>query len=220
MTDTIGKNELARMFAGAAARIRSQHEQLSELDSIAGDGDHGETMLRAMTRLEEATIPERTGDLRTILREAGWSILGVDGGASSSMLGMFFSGMSDASIGSASIDCAELTAAFEAGLKAAARQTRAVPGDKTMMDALIPAVQALRSAADRGGCITEALEAAAKAARAGAESTKNLTAHYGRAKHLGEKTRGYQDPGATSVALIFEGFYSGLAESKGETDNG
>jgi dihydroxyacetone kinase-like protein len=220
MTETIGKNELARMFAGAAARIRSEHEQLSELDSIGGDGDHGATMLRAMTRLEEATMPERTGDLKTILREAGWSVLGVDGGASSSMLGIFFSGMSDAPITSASLDCAGLTAAFEAGLKAASKQTRAVPGDKTMMDALIPAVQALRSAADRGGCITEALEAAANAARAGAESTKNLTAHYGRAKHLGEKTLGYQDPGAMSVALIFEGFCSGLAESKGETDNG
>ena len=220
MTETIGKNELARMFAGAAARIRSEHERLSELDSISGDGDHGATMLRAMSRLEEATMPERAGDLKTILREAGWSVLGVDGGASSSMLGVFFSGMSDAPIAYASLDCAGLTDAFEAGLKAAAKQTRAVPGDKTMMDALIPAVQALRWAADRGGCITEALEAAATAARAGAESTKNLTAHYGRAKHLGEKTLGYQDPGATSIALIFEGFCTGLAASKGETGNG
>jgi dihydroxyacetone kinase-like protein len=215
MIRTVGKDELARMFRGAAASVRREEQQLSELDSVGGDGDHGATMMRAVAKLEEMTIPERAGDLTTILREAGWSVLAVDGGASSSLLGMFFSGMSDGAVGSASLDCGGLTAAFEAGLKALTRQTRAVPGDKTMMDALIPAVRALRAAADDGRCITEALEAAARAARAGAESTKNLTAHYGRAKHLGEKTLGYPDAGATSIALIFEGFYNGLAESNG-----
>jgi phosphoenolpyruvate---glycerone phosphotransferase subunit DhaL len=216
MTESIKRDELGRMFSEAAKRIRAEHQLLSDLDSVCGDGDHGTTMLRAMERLENATAPSRAGDMKAILRDAGWSVLEVDGGASSSLLGTFFSGMSDAPIATAALDCAALTAAFEAGLKAAARQTKAAPGDKTMMDALVPAVHALRVAADSGKCITQALQAAAAAARAGAESTKNLTARYGRAKHLGEKTRGCQDPGATSLALIFEGFASAVAESKRE----
>jgi phosphoenolpyruvate---glycerone phosphotransferase subunit DhaL len=213
MTERVERDELGRMFSEAAERIRAECQLLSDLDSVCGDGDHGTTMLRTMERLESSTAPSRPGDMKTILRDAGWNVLDVDGGASSSLLGTFFGGMSDAPIGTASLDCAALAAAFEAGLKSVARQTKAAPGDKTMMDALVPAVQALRVAADSGKCISEALQAAAAAARAGAESTKNLTARYGRAKHLGEKTRGCQDPGATSIALIFDGFARAVAES-------
>jgi dihydroxyacetone kinase-like protein len=220
MTETIGKEEFGRMVAGAAARVRSQHQRLTELDCLSGDGDHGTTMLRAMEQLESASASDRSGDLKTIFRDAGWRLFEVDGGASSSLLGTFFSGMSDAPIGAGSISCADLTMAFEAGLKAAGRHTKAGPGDKTMMDALIPAVRALRAAADSGKCVQEALGDAAAAALTGAESTRNLTARYGRAKHLGDKTLGHEDPGAVSVALIFEGFYTALAESKGQTSNG
>ena len=99
------------------------------------------------------------------------------------------------------------------------KQTKAQPGDKTMMDALVPAIQALRRAAETGKTVPEALSLAAEAARAGAEATRDLTARYGRAKFLGEKTRGHPDPGATSISLIFEGFCSAFQESKGESGN-
>jgi dihydroxyacetone kinase len=84
------------------------------------------------------------------------------------------------------------------------------------MDALIPAVRAVREEVDAGSGVTEALRRAAESARAGAESTRDLVARYGRAKYLGEKTRGFPDPGATSVALLFEGFWKALVESKEE----
>ncbi|SRR5579864_8466315 len=212
MTNGISKDDFARMIAGAAAVIRAQHAMLSELDCAAGDGDHGATMLRAVDRLEKAFAPRGPGDLKTSLRDAGWSVLGVDGGASSSLLGVFFSGMADAAAN-------DMTEMFEAGLAALRRQTKAQPGDKTMMDALVPAIQALRAAADSGKSVHEALSDAAAAARAGAEATRSFTARYGRAKFLGEKTLGHADPGAVSISLLFEGFYKGLSNWKGESGN-
>lgn len=129
----------------------------------------------------------------------------VDGGASSAILGTFFSGMGNVEVGD-EVDCVEPADIFESGLRAVSKQTKGGPGDKTMMDALVPAVQAIRSAASCGGPIPGALYEAALAARAGAESTKALIAKHGRAKFLGEKTRGHADAGAFSIALLFAGF--------------
>jgi len=219
MRGEITRADFSRMIAGAAALIRAQHAMLSQLDSASGDGDHGTTMLRAVERLETCFAAGSPEDPRECLREAGWGVLGVDGGASSSLLGTFFGGMADAPAGGASISARDLAAMFEAGLAAVWKQTKAQPGDKTMMDALVPAVTAFRSAADGGESVIEALRDAASAARAGAEATRNLTARYGRAKFLGEKTRGHLDPGATSMSLLFEGFFNGIVESKGESGN-
>jgi len=219
MRDGITRADFSRMIAGAAALIRTQHAMLSQLDCASGDGDHGTTMLRAVERLETCFGAGSPEDLTACLREAGWSVLGVDGGASSSLLGTFFGGMADAPAGGVSIGARDLAAIFEAGLAAVRKQTKAQPGDKTLMDALVPAITALRAATDSGKSIIEALRDAASAARAGAEATRNLTARYGRAKFLGEKTRGHQDPGATSMSLLFEGFSNGLEESKGESGN-
>ena len=95
MTERIGKEEFARMISGAAALIRSQHVLLSQLDSAAGDGDHGVTMLRTMEQMEKAAAGEEHVELRAMFKEAGWKIMGVDGGASSALIGTFFLGMAD-----------------------------------------------------------------------------------------------------------------------------
>ena len=176
-------------------------------------------MLRAVDRLETCFAAGGPEDLKTCLSEAGWAVLGVDGGASSSLLGTFFSGMADAPACCAPVGASDLAAIFEAGLAAVRKQTKAQPGDKTLMDALVPAITALRAAANGGKGVTDALGDAASAAHAGAEATRELTARYGRAKFLGEKTLGHKDPGATSMSLLFEGFHNGLEESKGESGN-
>lgn len=208
------------MIAAAASRIREQHAWLSQLDCTAGDGDHGSAMLRTMSRLEKVFSGETPADFKASFSEAGWSVLGADGGASSSLLGAFFLGVGEATAQhTSSWTCAELAAAFQGGLAAVQLQTKARPGDKTMMDALTPAIEALSAASGAGQAIAQALASAARAAKTGAEATKDMTARYGRARHLGEKTRGSPDPGAASIALIFEGFYHGLAESKGDTGN-
>lgn len=198
------------MFARAAACIRSEHQRLTELDSIGGDGDHGTTMLRAAEQMELCTDPSSTESLTGLLKAAGWRVLSVDGGASSSLLGTFFAGMGDVELAGDAMDCNDLAHSLEAGLRAVSRQTKARPGDKTMMDALTPAVAAAGAAAGAGKTIPNALEDAASAARLGAESTRDLVARYGRARSLGERTRGHPDAGATSIALIFRGFREGV----------
>jgi len=199
------------MFARAAARIRSEHQRLTELDSIGGDGDHGTTMLRAAEQMELCMDPSSKESLTGLLKAAGWRVLSVDGGASSSLLGTFFAGMGDVELARDAMDCNDLAHSLEAGLRAVARQTKARPGDKTMMDALTPAVAAASAAAGAGETIPKALEDAAVAARLGAESTRDLVARYGRARSLGERTRGHPDAGATSIALIFRGFREGVS---------
>ena len=197
------------MFVEAAHCLRERHALLSELDSIAGDGDHGTTMLCVAERLDRAINPESSQPLSLLLKNIGWDILGVDGGASSAILGTFFGGMGDAEVGD-EIDCEDLATIFEAGLRAVSKQTKAQPGDKTMMDALIPAVTAFRSSASAGKSIATALEKASFAARSGAELTATMIAKHGRAKFLGEKTRGHSDAGAISIALLFAGFNAAM----------
>lgn len=213
MSDIICISDLQRMFAAAAAEIRREHESLSQLDCIGGDGDHGATMLRAMEALENEVNRESDRPLNACLKDAGWSVLAVDGGASSALLGTFIAGMGDADLAREG-NCAQLSASFSSGLRAVERQTKARPGDKTLMDALIPAVDAFQRAADSGEAIARAIEQAAAAARKGAESTRHMIAKYGRAKFLGEKTRGSADAGATSMALLFHGFSVALGSKK------
>ena len=141
----------------------------------------------------------------------GWAVLGVDGGASGPLLGMFFLGMSEAVGEGAAVDAKGVAAMFEGGLKSLQQQTKAVVGDKTMMDALMPAVTALRGAADGGASVAAAMAKAAEAAEVGAASTKDLQARFGRARNLGERSKGYQDPGATSLSLLLRGMADALA---------
>lgn len=206
------------MVQTAATLVREHKSRLSQLDSVAGDGDHGSAVVRIMDSLEAAFA--RAADLRKCFTEAGWSVMNSDGGASSSLLGAFFLGVGESTReGILSWDCAELAAAFEAGLRAVQIQTKAKPGDKTLMDALAPAVEALAAAAKAGRPIDNAVRAAAQAAKAGAEATEKMIASYGRARLLGEKTIGHQDAGAASVALMFEGFSQAMSEIKGTAAN-
>jgi len=205
MTETIGYDDLVRMIRSAAQMIRDQHEVLSRLDSAVGDGDHGTTMLRAMESAENAIGALSSRDLKSLLNDVGWAILGIDGGATGPLFGSLFMGMAEA-VGEDSLDAKALAAVFEAGLAAVQRQTKAQVGDKTMIDALVPGVQALRASADGGEGIAAAMQQAALSAETGAASTKALRARFGRARNLGDRSIGAQDAGATSVSLIFRGF--------------
>jgi len=208
MLEKLGYEAAIRMLEGAVSEIRANHEMLSKLDSVGGDGDHGTTMVRAMTSLEKAA----TGgcqNLKSLFHDIGWAILGVDGGATGPLLGTFFMSMSEAVTGE-TLDASELASVFEAGLAGVQAQSKARIGDKTLIDALVPAVQAIREAAVRGADVTEALRSSAAAAEQGAASTRELQARFGRAKNIKEKSIGSQDPGATSVSLIFKGFQKGI----------
>jgi dihydroxyacetone kinase-like protein len=196
MSDRISINDLKRMLVEAARCLRENNELLSELDSVCGDGDHGTTMLRAAEQLEAAAGDVSLESPAALLKDGGWKLLSIDGGASSALLGTFIGGMGDAA-GEADLDCRSLAIVFEAGMKALFKQTKARPGDKTMVDAIAPAVAALKQAADAGATIADALEQAAAAAARGAESTKALVARYA---------------GARSIALLFHGFSQAFQE--------
>jgi phosphoenolpyruvate---glycerone phosphotransferase subunit DhaL len=136
----------------------------------------------------------------------------VDGGSTSPLLGSFFTGMSEAVGNQQAADLPSVAAMFEAGLAKLRNQTPAQVGDKTMLDALVPAVETLRRASEQGLGIRDAFAQAAQSAAQGAEATTTLQARFGRARNLGARTIGHVDPGATSIALLFAGFRDGLPE--------
>jgi phosphoenolpyruvate---glycerone phosphotransferase subunit DhaL len=203
--------DLARMLQGGAARVKDNHELLSQLDSAIGDGDHGVTMKRVAAAILQSLAEGQSHGIGQLLEQVGWNVMSVDGGSTSPLLGSFFTGMSEAVGESQVLDSSGLAVAFEAGLAKLREQTPAALGDKTMLDALLPAIAAMRDAADAGAEPDQLLARAAEAAQRGAEKTSDFQARFGRARNLGPRTIGHVDPGATSIALMFAGFHDGVA---------
>jgi dihydroxyacetone kinase-like protein len=213
MSTSLDYQGLVAMLLGSVEQIRAHHERLGELDSFGGDGDHGTTMLRAIENLEKATraAQEKT-EMGALLGDVAWAVMGTDGGATGPLFGSFFMGMSSAAPMGNSLDGAALAAMFSAGLASLQKQTKAQVGDKTIVDALVPAITAMEEAASAGGDAVTVLQQGATAAAAGAASTKNIEARFGRAKNAGEKSLGHEDPGAVSASLLFKGFLEGVQQ--------
>ncbi len=209
MPETISYPQVCQMLESAVGQIRANHEMLSRLDAAVGDGDHGTTILRTMEAVANAIAENPGTDLKELLAKIAWDVMNCDGGSTGPLLGSFFMGMSDAVAGKTDLDCAAVVAMFEGGILKLAKQSRAKIGDKTMMDAFLPALDALQAAAPSGSIHT-ALQQAAAAAATGAEATKALQAKFGRARNLGERVIGHADPGAVSVSLLFTGFSAAI----------
>jgi dihydroxyacetone kinase-like protein len=210
MSALIGSREFRAMLAAAVARVREGSDYLSQLDAAGGDGDHGTTMRRAMNEIEKTLATHSEARLRELIAQVGWDLLSIDGGATGPLLGSFFLGIAEEVGERSSLDTRGLAGAFEAGGARVRKQSKAQVGDKTMLDALLPALAALRGAADAGKDSAQALGEAAEAAARGAEATKDWLPKFGKARFSGERTRGYPDPGATSLAMIFAGFAAGI----------
>jgi dihydroxyacetone kinase-like protein len=210
MSKNLGVADLARVLESGATRIKENHELLSRLDSATGDGDHGTTMKRTADAILESVRSEESKTIGPLLETVGWNVMSVDGGSTSPLLGSFFMGMGEAAGTAECLDSSLAASLFEAGLAKLRAQTPAQVGDKTMLDALVPAIRSLRDAADQGDSLPSAFARAAEAAAQGAESTRDLQAKFGRARNLGPRTLGHVDPGATSISLLFAGFRDGL----------
>ena len=206
--------DLAGVLQRGAQRIQENHELLSRLDSATGDGDHGVTMKRTAEAMLQSVQSCSSGSIADLLEQLGWNVMSVDGGSTSPLLGSFFMGMAEAAAGCRTLGGPALAGVFEAGLAKLRAQTAAKPGDKTLLDALVPAVETLRQAADQGSAPEEMLARAAEAAEQGAQGTRELQARFGRARNLGARTIGHVDPGATSIAILFAGFHDGLSPPK------
>jgi len=211
MADTISADNVTAMLQTAVALIRDNEALLSKLDSATGDGDHGSAMVSAVAAAEKALADWDKVSLKGLLHGVGWGMMCIDGGSTGPLWGSLFMGMSEGVGEAESLDCPALAAMFEAGLAKVQKQSKAQVGDKTMMDALIPGVGAIRTAADASASISDAMAQAARAAAEGVEATAHMQAKFGRARNLGERAIGHVDPGATSMSLLFKAFSEALA---------
>ncbi|MDQ0792136.1 dihydroxyacetone kinase subunit DhaL [Streptomyces sp. B1I3] len=195
-----------RWMTATAAAVSREASRLTDLDAAIGDADHGNNMQRGFTAVTAVLEKESPATPGAVLTLAGRQLISTVGGASGPLYGTLLRRTGKALGEAAEVSTEELAEAFGEGVAAVAQLGGAQAGDKTMLDALLPAVEALSSS----------LGAARDAARAGAEATVPLQARKGRASYLGERSIGHQDPGATSAALLIEA----LAETAGPSAGG
>jgi len=184
-----------------AAAIEKNSTLLSDLDAAIGDGDHGANMSRGFTAVVKKLETAQPADIGALFKTVGMTLISTVGGASGPLYGGFFLELGKQTAGKQEVDSAALAAMLQAGLDDIKKRGKAELGDKTMVDALTPAVEAMRSA---GNGLAQATRTAAATARDAAEKTTPLLARKGRASYLGERSIGHQDPGATSSAILLE----------------
>ena len=194
-------HEWVRTFAGL---IEQHREHLTELDAAIGDADHGSNMDRGMKAAVAALDQAQPTVAGPLLSKVGMTLVSTVGGASGPLFGTFFLRMGTSLGDTASASPQDFAAALRAGLGGVIARGKAEPGEKTMLDALIPAVDALDGALAEQKSLADALTAARQAAEAGRDATTPMLARKGRASYLGERSVGHQDPGATTVALLLE----------------
>lgn len=189
------------MLTTALANIKAREDEFSKLDAVIGDGDHGQAIVTAMSAI--VATAEKGTEFKTMLNDMGFDVMLQVSGSTSTLLGAFFLGMSD-HVSGTQLDAAAVKAMFAGGLANVQKQTKAQKGDKTIMDALVPAVEAIQNCPSDN--IKELMNAGAEAALAGAQSTIELKANFGRARNYGERSIGYMDSGAASWSCMFASF--------------
>ncbi|MFJ1760941.1 dihydroxyacetone kinase subunit DhaL [Amycolatopsis sp. NPDC088138] len=201
------KSEGVAAAVRAAAAVVAEHRaELVELDRAIGDGDHGENLNRGFTAVVaalDAAEPDTPGG---VLKLVATTLISKVGGAAGPLYGTAFLRASAKLGTTAELDVPALLDALRAGLEGVQARGKAVEGDATMVDALIPALSAAEKVAEDGGDVATVLTAAADAADSGAESTVELVPRKGRASYLGERAVGHMDPGARSSALLLRAF--------------
>ncbi|WP_425555002.1 dihydroxyacetone kinase subunit DhaL [Gryllotalpicola daejeonensis] len=211
-------DELVAWLRGFQKLVADNRVYLTELDSAVGDADHGANMDRGMaavvTKLDEAPATA----LDDLFKRTGMTLVSTVGGASGPLYGTFFLRLGTSLGASSAASATELGAALRAGLEGVVQRGKAEAGDKTMYDALAPALDAFDGVAGSGGSAAEAAHAAFEAAAAGRDATAPLVARKGRASYLGERSAGHLDPGATSTALLFQALDEALGGGSGSVD--
>jgi phosphoenolpyruvate---glycerone phosphotransferase subunit DhaL len=202
MSQPIAVPALAAWIREFAAQVAAHRDELTHLDSAIGDADHGANMDRGMTAAVAALEgnPETTAG--GLFKRVGLTLVSTVGGASGPLYGTFFLRTATASGDAQTLDAEAFAKALRAGLEGVVSRGKAEAGDKTMFDALSPAVDALDAELAAGGSLASALAAAGGAADRGRDATIPMRARKGRASYLGERSVGHQDPGATSAALL------------------
>lgn len=177
-------------------------DELTELDAAIGDADHGANMARGFTAVQGKLDGLKDKDIGTIFKTVAMTLISTVGGASGPLYGTFFLQAGGGSGGKMTLTHQEVVSAFAAGLQGLMNRGKAVVGEKTMVDALVPALEALKPVGQDS--LPVALDRAVAAAKKGADSTVPLVAKKGRASYLGERSAGHLDPGAASSVLLLE----------------
>jgi len=202
---SLGYDDVLRWIRAFAAEVEANKEQLTQLDAAVGDGDHGINMQRGMSAVlgkVDATGEEQ--DIGALLKTVGMTLVSTVGGAGGPLYGTLFMQMGTTVSGKVELGPDDWAAALEAAVAGVQARGKAEPGDKTMIDALIPGRDALKAALAEGATFEDALRQSAEAAEQGMRDTVPLVARKGRASYLGERSAGHQDPGATSSHLLLE----------------
>ena len=196
------KEEFASRLRNACGAVMAAEQELTEIDSKFGDADHGLTMAKIARAITEA-VDQSEGGIQSMLDDAAMAVMSLNGGSAVPLWNTWLDGMQEAAPEGEEIDVPGLQAVFARALEELNEMSGAQVGDKTMMDALIPASRAIAAYAgtDEAGLFAAAAEAAAE----GAENTKNFVSKFGRAKSYGTQTIGTPDAGAVSMSCFFQG---------------
>lgn len=200
----IYRDDVLGWIKAVAGMISENAKYLTELDSAIGDADHGANMDRGFKAVMNKMSEISDKDIGTIFKTVGMTLLSTVGGAGGPLYGTLFLQAGMKTTGKMELSAADWAEALEAALSGIVMRGKAELGDKTMVDALTPAVHALKQAVEENQPLTEALAVSAEAAKKGMEATIPLVARKGRASYLGERSAGHQDPGATSSYMILK----------------
>ena len=200
----VSREDVLRWLDASQKVFAENRQQLTDLDSAVGDGDFGISLDRGFSAVQAELAAHPPPDLRSVFQNVATVLIRTMGGTSGPLLGTFFLRAGAACAGKSELAPADVVGLFQAGVDGIQQRGKAALGDKTMLDALLPAVEAMRGALEAGNDLAEIVERGAAAAEAGVQATKTMQARKGRGSSLGERSVGHQDPGATGAHLLLK----------------
>ena len=200
----VNNDKVLSILLQIGEKIEEEKLFLTELDNVIGDGDHGINMARGFDAVKAKQPMMEGKDVGTILKTVGMALVSTVGGASGPLYGTAFMQAGKAMMGKTEIGMEDFLAIMDAAVAGVQMRGKATTGEKTMLDAMVPAAEAMKKSYAASGDPKKALEDGVAAAKEGVEYTKTIIATKGRASYLGERSIGHQDPGATSFTMMLE----------------
>lgn len=204
----VNQEQVLKIMQVMIYKIKEEKNFLSELDNVIGDGDHGINMARGFNEVEKKLPTLRENDIGAILKTVGMTLVSTVGGASGPLYGTAFMKAGSTLAGKAQIDIYDFCDALKSAIDGVMLRGKSTIGEKTMLDAMVPALKAIIKQLEESNDANKAMEAGVGAAKEGIEYTKTIIATKGRASYLGERSIGHQDPGATSFTILLEAIAS------------
>ena len=198
----VSKSDVVRWLEALQQLFNEKRQELTDLDSATGDGDFGISLDRGFTAVKAELAASPPADIKTAFSNVATVLIKTMGGSSGPLLGTFFLRAGATCAGKSELGPADVVALFQAGVEGLQQRGKAERGDKTMMDAWWPAVDAMRAALEARGGLTDILQKGAAAAEEGMRATISMQARKGRGSYLGERSVGHQDAGATAIAML------------------